>query len=103
MFDKELVKQMMVNYFTTLFTEEGNEEIFAVPQDLFLELLQCDWDFLSLPFTKMDIDVVNKEMGALKAPGPDGFQALFFQKIWELVANNVYELVLRVHEGKGIP
>lgn len=42
-------------------------------------------------------------MGALKAPGPDGFQALFFQKYWDLVADNVYKLVFEVLAGKGMP
>lgn len=42
-------------------------------------------------------------MGALKAPGPDGFQVLFYQKHWDLVAPNVYHLVLSTLEGKGLP
>lgn len=42
-------------------------------------------------------------MGALKAPGPDGYQALFFQKHWNIVAKNVYDMVLPALEGKGFP
>lgn len=42
-------------------------------------------------------------MSTLKAPGPDGYQALFFQKHWNLVADNVYQLVFDVPEGKGMP
>lgn len=101
--NKEEVKNCVVNYFKRLFTEEGVEELHNIPQDVFPELAQRDWNYLSLPFTKSDIDTVVKEMGSLKAPGPDGFQALFYQKHWEVVAKNVYELVFQVLEGKGLP
>lgn len=86
-----------------MFTEEGVDEPYNIPQDVFLELNQRDWNYLSIPFTKLDIDAVVKEMSSLKAPGPDGYQVLFYQKNWELVSKNVYELAFTVLEGKGIP
>lgn len=42
-------------------------------------------------------------MGSLKAPGPDGFQDLFYQKNWDVVAPSVYAMVLSVLQGKGLP
>lgn len=42
-------------------------------------------------------------MGSLKAPGPDGFQVLFYQKNWELGKSNVYDNVFHMLEGKTIP
>lgn len=36
--------------------EEGNEDILAVPQDVFHELLSSQWPALSKPFTKVNID-----------------------------------------------
>ncbi|XP_021846248.2 uncharacterized protein [Spinacia oleracea] len=101
--EKEDVKNCIVNYFKTVFTEEGVDEPYNIPQDVFLELNQRDWNYLSIPFTKLDIDAVVKEMSSLKAPGPDGYQVLFYQKNWELVSKNVYELAFTVLEGKGIP
>lgn len=77
-FDKELVKTHFVDYFKTLFTEEGNGDIFAVPHDVFQELPLRDWELLKRPFSTAEIDHVVKHMKALKAPGPDGFQALFY-------------------------
>lgn len=67
-----------MNYFTTLFTEEGDPQFFDVLQDIFLELRSSDWNFLTRTYTIIEIDKVIKEMGALKAPSPDGFQALFY-------------------------
>lgn len=42
-------------------------------------------------------------MGSLKAPRPDGFRVLFYQKNWNLIAKNVHDLVINVLEGKGLP
>lgn len=68
--EHEAVKTQIVNYFAKLFTEDG---IYNVPQDVFPELHQRDWNYLSLPYNKTDVDTVVKQMGNLRAPGPDGF------------------------------
>lgn len=101
--DKELVKERIVDYFALLFTEDGVDEEFDIPTGIFPELPPREWNALNLPFTKPEIDEVVQNMGSLKAPGSDGFQPLFYQKNWELVKNNVYDLAFHVLEGKGLP
>lgn len=98
--DKELVKNQIVTYFSNLFTEENDDDLYDIPCDIFPELLPADWSMLSKPYNKIEIEEVVHSMGALKAPGPDGFQALFFQKHWELVKEDV---VTQSLEGKGLP
>ena len=102
-YDKEMVKNQFVTYFTTLFAEEGEADLTVVPQDVFPELAQQDWERLSKQFVPAEIEVVIQSMSALKAPGPDGFQALFYQKNWELISSSVYKMVLDVLQGKGMP
>lgn len=58
--------------------------------DVFPELPLSVWRTLERPYTRLEIEEVVKAMGSLKAPGPVGFQALFFQKIWELIKENVF-------------
>ena len=101
--DKNLVKKLFVDYFTSLFTEEGEGNLPTVPQDVFPELPRCDWDALSRPYSKVEVDVVVTQMHPMKALGPDGFQALFYQKHWDLIAGDVHKLVLDVLAGKGLP
>ena len=101
--DKEEVKNQVVDYFDKLFTAETDVGNCDIPQDIFPELAMSDWNHLSKPFTKTEIDDVIPQLGALRAPGPDGYQALFYQKNWALVADKVYEMVLQALQGKGLP
>jgi hypothetical protein len=42
-------------------------------------------------------------MYPLKAPGPDGYPAQFFQKHWDLCGKEVTEAVLRILRGEDSP
>lgn len=88
--NKERVKGIIVAYFSNLFMDDGVDGLYNVPIDVFPELPNRDWQTLSRPFTRLEIEDVVKSLKSLKAPGPDGFQALFYQKNWELVKENVF-------------
>ena len=51
---------------------------------------------LSRSFTKEEVIAALKQLHPTKSPGPDGMSALFFQKYWNIVGNNVINLVLNV-------
>ncbi|CAM8965988.1 unnamed protein product [Rhodiola kirilowii] len=57
-------------------------------------------DFLSSSFSRMEVQNAMFQIGSTKAPGPDGFSALFFQENWDLVKDDVIQYVLRfLNEG----
>ncbi|KAL5838662.1 hypothetical protein ACOSQ3_015831 [Xanthoceras sorbifolium] len=50
-------------------------------------------------FTRAEVRSAVFEMGPNKAPGPDGFHALFFQKFWNVVGEDVSNVCLKVLNG----
>jgi len=42
-------------------------------------------------------------MSAFKAFGPDGCQAFFYQKYWDLIGNQLIHMALRALEGHSLP
>ncbi|CAN1136492.1 hypothetical protein LINPERHAP2_LOCUS9487 [Linum perenne] len=65
-------------FFANLFADGGE----AVSLDFVptVSISQEDADRLSTPISSEEIAIAVREMGALKAPGVDGFQPVFFQK-----------------------
>ena len=52
------------------------------------------YQILSNDFTADEIKVVLFQMGPTKAPGLDGMNALFYQKFWHVVGDNIVSTVL---------
>lgn len=47
-----------------------------------------------------EIEVALKHIGSLKAPGSDGFPALFYQKYWKIVGKDISEVVLDIFNNR---
>ncbi|KAL5740040.1 hypothetical protein ACOSQ2_029220 [Xanthoceras sorbifolium] len=50
-------------------------------------------------FTRAEVRAAVFDMGPNKAPGPDGFHALFFQKFWNVVGEDVSSVCLKFLNG----
>jgi hypothetical protein len=48
------------------------------------------FEHISAPFTKEEIDNAVKLVD--KAPGPDGFNGMFFKKCWHIIKEDIYQL-----------
>ena len=51
---------------------------------------------LTKEFTKEQVLAALKQMHPTKALGPNGMSAIFFQKYWDVIGNNVTSMVLNV-------
>ena len=91
-------------YFDNLFqagVEDQMEEFLNVVQCMMTDDMR---EFLSLEFTIEEVKVALFQMGPTKAPGPDGMNALFYQKFRHVVENSVVPAVLDfLNNGNMLP
>lgn len=58
---------------------------------------------LCSPISNMEIKDAVLNIGAAKALGPDGFQGIFFQSFWDIIAAKVKGIVAECLVGNGSP
>ncbi|KAB2635662.1 ribonuclease H protein [Pyrus ussuriensis x Pyrus communis] len=58
---------------------------------------------LLMPVSEIEIKEAALKMGGLKAPGPDGFQGIFYQSFWEYIHEDVNVLVSALMQGMISP
>ena len=99
------VQDMVRQFWMQLFQEEpsGGGAWDPLLCDYFPEIRAEDREKLDRPFSPCEILVALKDMKPYKAPGPDGFQPVFYQKFWNLVQPNVTKLVEDVLSGRDFP
>ncbi|CAL8989139.1 unnamed protein product [Prunus brigantina] len=55
-------------------------------------------DFLA-PITEEEVKAAAVQLGAWKAPGPDGYQIYLYQKYWNIMSNIVSSTAIDFHNG----
>ena len=82
------------DYFHTLFHASAGDQmekcLDAVPSRVTEDMLMV----LSSEFTAEEVKVALFQMGPIKAPGPNGMNALFYQKFWHIVGDDMVSTVL---------
>ncbi|XP_010484806.1 PREDICTED: uncharacterized protein LOC104763089 [Camelina sativa] len=58
---------------------------------------------LNRPFLATEVEFSIRCMGKYKAPGPDGFQPIFYQHCWDMVGTSVTRFVLDFFETGVLP
>ncbi|KAA3472641.1 reverse transcriptase [Gossypium australe] len=96
--DLEALKQMTVKHCSPLKEKSARILLGGFP-----ELLEQDISALSRDFTIEDIRTALLQMHPNKAPGPDGFHALFFQRFWDTLREAMGGLLLPILNGDASP
>ncbi|CAA7059442.1 unnamed protein product [Microthlaspi erraticum] len=98
------LESLAVEYFCRLYSlDDVEQEVAALPLEGFTQLTSDEIDSLRKPFTEEEIVMAVRQMGSYKAPGPDGFQPVFYQKCWEEVGASVKRFVLEFFQTGSLP
>ena len=90
----EEVVQVASDYFDNLFQAGVGDQMEECLDAVDTRVTKDMWEFLSTQFTAEEVQAALFQMGPTKAPGPDGMNALFYQKFWHIVGDSVVLAVL---------
>jgi hypothetical protein len=100
---KEEVQNAFVNYFTGLFSSNHAGDIDNCVQPIARCVTEEMNEELLKPFEVEEIHGALCQMGPLKAPGPDGFPAGFFQKNWKIMGRDICQAILSTLNSGVMP
>lgn len=100
--DGEILKAKAVEYFSRLYSEEGDVKKNWYFNGHFPKLTMEELEAMATQVTKDEVRNAVFQMGPLKAPGVDGVQALFFQKHWSVVGESLFLAVRDIFDGGSI-
>ncbi|KAL5775011.1 hypothetical protein ACOSP7_012568 [Xanthoceras sorbifolium] len=95
------MSSVVLDYFSDLFRsiQPSSSDLSAASSFLESKVNAQMAGRLGEAFTRAEVRSAVFEMGPNKAPGPDGFHALFFQKFWNVVGEDVSSVCLKVLNG----
>ena len=102
--DAKELELLAVNYYKKLYSLEdvavGTERL---PAHGFAQLPKAELSKLNKPFTEREVEGALRSMGKYKAPGPDGYQPVFYQDCWEVVGPSGIKGVLNFLDTGSLP
>lgn len=101
--DSNSMKSIAVDFFTDLFSQPPSEDTGVTIPRLFPDIDQALINDLDKPISIADVRNALFSIGGLKAPGHDGFPALFFQHHWSLYSSEIFKVVSDAFSSCSIP
>ncbi|KAK3230033.1 hypothetical protein Dsin_001914 [Dipteronia sinensis] len=95
---EEGITHTVCSFFSQLFQSDNPsiEELDEATVGLSCKINGHKNGIISCPFEREEVRALILEMGPTKAPGPDGFRVVFFQKFGEVVGEDVEEICVKV-------
>ncbi|XP_057425675.1 uncharacterized protein LOC130719041 [Lotus japonicus] len=103
-FEKNVdIARVLQKYFEDIFTSSNPSGVDEVATLVGGRVTEAHRRILSTPFTRDEVEEALFQMHPIKAPGLDGFPALFYQKFWNIVGDDVTDFCLQVLRGEASP
>lgn len=93
------IKNMASTYYREMYTSNvsiGGDFI----SGKFPQLSNLQLSAINREYSVEEVHIALKDMGSMKAPGPDGIHAVFYQKAWRIIGKQLCESTIQVLEGK---
>lgn len=86
-------------YFSNLFKKTRGNGVQTTLNNMQSRVTDAMNTHLTGPFSRTEVEQALKQMPATKAPGLDGMPAVFFQKYWHVVGDDVLTSCLEILNG----
>ena len=98
------LEELAVNYFKKLYSlEDVDTDTHGLSERKLVSLTSQDYTILNKAFSAEEVEKAVRDMGSFKAPGPDGFPAIFYQRCWETVGDSVVRFATLFFETGKLP
>ena len=98
--DPTELRGMVIDFYKSLYTTEGVIGMEEVLMHVPARVTPAMNEGLCAPYTSNEVKATLFQMFPIKAPGPDGFPAHFYQRHWDICGEEVTEVVLRIIKGE---
>ncbi|XP_031106211.1 uncharacterized protein LOC116010852 [Ipomoea triloba] len=88
--DQGLLKDYVRVYYANLFSNDSGVSNNMNLEGVFPSLTSEDWDAFNTDISKEEVHGALSDMAPFKAPGPDGFHATFYQRMWSIVGESLF-------------
>ncbi|KAI9116910.1 hypothetical protein K1719_011909 [Acacia pycnantha] len=99
--DRGEINEAFNAFYQKLFSSVGARQIEQAVSYVDLVVTEAENISLMRPVTNQEIEESVFLIGANKAPGPDGYSAVFYQAAWKEIGNEVCGMVKDFFEGKS--
>ena len=100
--DIKEIKKVVYNYFSEIFSSSNPQlsDIDKVLNCIDGRITGSMREYLLSPYSVEEVKRAIFNWGSTKAPGPDGFHAIFFQKNWSVLGHEISRVCIGILEGK---
>lgn len=99
--DSAHIHSTFMDYFQNIFTSTNPN---INPNSLNMvnnRISSQDFEILNSIYTEKEVHDTIKSLKSNSAPGPDGISALFYQKYWDIIGNDILDFVLNILNNGG--